>query len=89
MSRDSAALGGLGLQSIDHFAALFLDKKLHHGGNSILQMCASNCVIERDAAGNNRKLSKKRSTGKIDGMIALCIAPLRTAAKFDVEALIT
>jgi len=54
-------------------------------------MCASNCVIERDAAGN-RKLSKKRSTGRIDGMIALLmalgVAPLRTAVKFDVEALI-
>jgi len=54
-------------------------------------MCASNCVIERDAAGN-RKLLKKRSTGRIDGMIALLTAlsgaPLRTAGKFDVEALI-
>jgi phage terminase large subunit-like protein len=51
----------------------------------------SNCVIERDAAGN-RKLSKKRSTGRIDGAIALTtalgVAALRTTARFDVEALI-
>ena len=40
----------------------------------------------------NRKLSKKRSTGRIDGMVslamALCVAPLRTAARFDVEVMI-
>ena len=40
----------------------------------------------------NKKLSKKRSTGRIDGMIALTmalgVAPLRTSVKFDVEALI-
>ena len=38
------------------------------------------------------KLSKKRSTGRIDGMIALVmalgVASLRTPVKFDVEALI-
>jgi phage terminase large subunit-like protein len=54
-------------------------------------MCASNAVIERDGAGN-RKLSKKRSTGRIDGMVALTmalgVASLRTAPRFDVEALI-
>jgi hypothetical protein len=37
-------------------------------------------------------LSKRRSTGRIDGMIALTmalgVAPLRTAVKFDVEAMI-
>jgi phage terminase large subunit-like protein len=42
-------------------------------------MCASNCVIERDSAGN-RRLSKKETTGTIDGVIALLnalqVAPL-------------
>jgi phage terminase large subunit-like protein len=70
---------------------VILEKKLRHGGHPILQMCASNAVIERDAAGN-RKLSKKRATGRIDGMIALLmafgVAPLRTGVRFDVEALI-
>jgi phage terminase large subunit-like protein len=71
--------------------SLILEKQLRHGGHPVLQFCASNCVVERDAAGN-RKLSKKRSTGRIDGMVALTmalgVAPLRTAARFDVEALI-
>jgi len=60
-------------------------------GHPVLPMCASNCIIERDAAGN-RKLCKKRSTGRIDGTVcltmALGVAPLRSAARFDVEALI-
>jgi phage terminase large subunit-like protein len=70
--------------------SVILEKKLRHGDHPILQMCASNAVIDRDPAGN-RKLSKKRSTGRIDGMTALVMAfgvtPLR-APTFDVEALI-
>jgi phage terminase large subunit-like protein len=70
--------------------SIILEKKLRHGDHPILQMCASNAVIDRDPAGN-RKLSKKRSTGRIDGMTALVmafgVAPLKAPA-FDVEALI-
>src|SRR5215472_16742244 len=70
--------------------SLVLEKKLRHGDHPILQMCASNAVIDRDPAGN-RKLSKKRSTGRIDGMTALVmafgVAPMRPP-RFDVEALI-
>ena len=70
---------------------IILDKKLRHGDHPVLKFCATNAVLKRDAAGN-RKLSKRRSTGRIDGMIALTmalgVAPLRAAVKFDVEALI-
>jgi phage terminase large subunit-like protein len=70
--------------------SIILQRKLRHGNHPILQMCASNAVIDRDPAGN-RKLSKKRSTGRIDGMTALVmafgVAPLKAPA-FDVEALI-
>jgi len=71
--------------------SIILEKKLRHGDHPVLKMCASNAVIDRDPAGN-RKLSKKRSTGRIDGMTALVmafgVAPMRTAVQFDVEALI-
>jgi phage terminase large subunit-like protein len=50
--------------------SLILEKKLRHGDHPVLKWCASNCVIDRDSAGN-RKLSKKRSSGRIDGMVAL------------------
>src|SRR5262249_15527770 len=86
---------GQGYQSMSpalrDLEAIILEKKLRHGDHPVLKFCASNCVIERDAAGN-RKLSKRRSAGRIDGMIALTmalgVAPLRSATKFDVEALI-
>jgi phage terminase large subunit-like protein len=86
---------GQGYQSMSpalrDLESVILEKKLRHGDHPVLKFCATNAVIERDAAGN-RKLSKKRSAGRIDGMIALTmalgVAPLRTAVKFDVEALI-
>jgi phage terminase large subunit-like protein len=69
---------------------LILSRKLKHGGHPVLTMCAANCVVEgKDAS--NRKLSKKRSTGRIDGMIALAmavgVAPL-SPARFDAFAMI-
>jgi phage terminase large subunit-like protein len=71
--------------------SIILEKKLRHGDHPVLKMCASNCVIARDPAGN-RKLDKKRSTGRIDGMTALLMAvgaaAMRTTMQFDVEALI-
>lgn len=54
-------------------------------------MCAANAVIASDPAGN-RKLDKKRASGRIDGMIALTMALAAASAawttKVDVEALI-
>lgn len=50
-----------------------LQHKLKHGGNPVMTMCAGNAVVEQDAAGN-RKFTKKKSTGRIDGMVALAMA---------------
>lgn len=50
-----------------------LNANLRHGGHPVLQMCAANAVVEMDAAGN-RKLCKKKSRGRIDGMVALAMA---------------
>ena len=67
---------------------VILDGKLAHGGHPVLAMCANNSVVVLDDAGN-RKLSKRKSTGRIDGMIALAMAigvcPLR-APVLDIEA---
>jgi hypothetical protein len=53
-------------------------------------MCVSHTVIALDDAGN-RKPSKRKSTAKIDGLVALTmaigVAPLQTKA-IDIEALI-
>jgi phage terminase large subunit-like protein len=49
------------------------EKELRHGDHPVLGMCATCAVVEgKDDA--NRKLSKIRSTGRIDGMVALAMA---------------
>jgi phage terminase large subunit-like protein len=50
--------------------AALLGRKIRHGSHPILTMCASNARVAMDEAGN-RKLVKAKSTGRIDGMIAL------------------
>jgi phage terminase large subunit-like protein len=70
---------------------LVLERKLRHGGHPVLTMCMANAIVERDAAGN-RKLSKRRSSGRIDGAVALAMAiaaaPAAWTAKVDIAALI-
>jgi phage terminase large subunit-like protein len=68
---------GQGTQSMSpalrDFEAALLDKKLAHGNHPVLAMCAACAVVEgKDDA--NRKLSKNKSTGRIDGMVALAMA---------------
>jgi phage terminase large subunit-like protein len=71
--------------------SLVLGRKLRHGNHLVLTMCMANATVERDAAGN-RKLSKKRSSGRIDGAVALAMAiaaaPTAWTAKVDIAALI-
>lgn len=52
---------------------LVMSGKLRHGGNKVLRWNASNAAAELDAAGNI-KPSKKKSTEKIDGIVALTMA---------------
>lgn len=50
-----------------------LERGFKHGNHPIMTMCAGNCRVEIDAAGN-RKFTKRKSTGRIDGMVALAMA---------------
>lgn len=52
---------------------LVLSKRLRHGGHRVLRWMAGNTSIDMDPAGNI-KPSKKTSTEKIDGIVALCMA---------------
>lgn len=61
-----------------------LQRKLKHGNQPILQMCAGNAVIEQDAAGN-RKFTKKKSTGRIDGLVSLAMA-VDALARYEEKA---
>ena len=71
--------------------SLILQRKIRHGNHPVLTMCMANATIERGDAGN-RKLSKKKSTGRIDGAVALLMAigaaPAAWTSKVDIAALI-
>lgn len=49
---------------------LLIDRRLHHGGHPILRWAAGNVTVETDAV-NNMKPSKKKSTERIDPIVAL------------------
>ena len=53
--------------------SVILTGRLAHGGHPVLTMCAENAVVQMDPAGN-RKLTKAKSRGRIDGMVALAMA---------------
>lgn len=55
------------------FEELVLNKKILHGGNPVLRWMAANVTVEMDAAGNI-KPSKKKSTERIDGIVASIMA---------------
>lgn len=63
--------------------------ELAHANNPVLSMCAANAIVDSvDSA--NRKLSKTKSTGRIDGLVALTmaigVAPLET--NVDIAAMV-
>ena len=86
---------GQGTQSMSpalrDLESIILERQLAHGNHPVLSMCAANAVVDsKDAA--NRKLSKNKSSGRIDGMVALAmavgVAPLQSAKVVDVESMI-
>jgi phage terminase large subunit-like protein len=85
---------GQGMQSMSpalrELEQILLDGNLAHGDHPVLSMCVNHTAITLDDAGN-RKPSKRKSTGRIDGMVALImavgVAPMKVKA-IDVEAMI-
>lgn len=62
--------------------SMLLNEKIRHGGHPVLKMCAANAVVKMDEAGN-RKLDKKKSRGRIDGMVSLAMATHVAASDMD------
>ncbi len=58
---------------MDFVETELLNERVRHGGNPVLTMCAMNAVAVADN-NENRKLDKLKSTGRIDGMVALVMA---------------
>lgn len=76
--------------AVDALERLVEEGKLLHGNHPVLSMCAVNAKAEVDAAGN-RKLSKRKSNGRIDALVATAMAlgiAARPAPVIDVRALI-
>lgn len=72
---------------IENLESLLLERKLRHGSNPILNMGASVAIVETDNAGN-RRLTKRKSAQKIDGIIAalMAIYPLNHTEEIDVTS---
>lgn len=58
------------LQSLED---ALVEERVYHGGHPVLTWNIANCVVEQDPAGN-RKLTKAKSTGRIDGAVAMAMA---------------
>lgn len=69
--------------AVDEFDRLLVSRELRHDGNAVMNWNASVVTLETDPAGN-RKPTKERSGGRIDGVVAACMAAGRIlAAKED------
>jgi phage terminase large subunit-like protein len=71
---------------------LLLNGKLRHGMHPVLEMCARNATVTFDEQ-RNRKMSKRISHGRIDGMVALAMAASvagtwQMQPKLDISAMI-
>ncbi len=68
--------------AMDIAESVILNGCVRHGNNPVLTMCAANSVVDTDPAGN-RKLNKAKSTGRIDGMVALIMAIAATSGEVE------
>lgn len=56
--------------AIDALETAILNRKIRHGNHPVMNMCIFNAIPTTDPAGN-RKMDKNKSTGRIDGAVAL------------------
>lgn len=59
--------------AIDKFEVYLVNKEIRHNGNPVMTWCAANAVVKVDDDGY-RKISKKKSIGRIDGIVAAVMA---------------
>lgn len=77
--------------AVDVLERLVVQRRIRHGNHPVLTMNAANAVVTRDPAGG-RKLDKAKSSGRIDGLVALAmafsIALVKGQRAVDVDAMI-
>lgn len=67
--------------ALDEFETLLKNQQLRHDGNPVMTWCAANAVVVFDPAGN-RKVSKEKAIGRVDGVVAGIMA-IGCVAKMD------
>ncbi len=68
--------------ALDEFEIRLLGGRLKHDGNPVMTWCAANAVVSEDPAGN-RKVDKKKATGRVDGIVAAIMATGRSGKDED------
>lgn len=69
--------------AVEGLESALLNSQVRHGGHPVLSWCAANAVSVRDPAGN-RKIEKSKSSGRVDGIVAMAMA-FGVAANEQVE----
>jgi len=59
--------------AVEGLESELLNGRVRHGAHPVLTWCAANAVADRNPTGA-RKLEKSKSTGRIDGLVALVMA---------------
>lgn len=65
-----------------HIERLVYSKRLRHAANPVLRWCAGNVTLLIDS-NENIKPDKKRSQGRIDPIVAMCMAATRAMVHLD------
>jgi len=55
--------------AVDEFERLLVSNNIEHNNNPVMTWCAANAVVTSDPAGN-RKVSKEKASGRVDGIVA-------------------
>lgn len=59
--------------AIEKFETMLLNKELRHNGNPVQTWCVANAVVKPDDD-NYRKISKRKSVGRVDGAVTAVMA---------------
>src|SRR5690606_31992947 len=60
--------------ALREFESILLNQKIAHGNHPVLRMCAANAKVQQEPSTGDRKLTKAKSRGRVDGMVALAMA---------------
>jgi len=70
--------------AVDEYERMLVSGELKHDGNAVMNWNAASAVLDTDPAGN-RKPTKAKSTGRIDGVVAAVMAAGRAIATEEKE----